>query len=202
MARDLSLHMQTDVAELAEPAAPGRGGSSTMPHKRNPVACAVALAAAVRVPGLVSTMLSGMVQEHERALGGWQAEWDTLPQIVQLAAGALQQMQFVAAGLVVDVDRMRTNIDATHGQIMAEAVTLALGSKIGRMAAHQLVERACRQASDSGQHLQHVLASQTQVTDHLSAAALRELFDPTGYTGASGAFVDRVLTSHRARCAH
>ena len=202
MARDLSLHMQTDVGELAEPAAPGRGGSSTMPHKRNPVACAVALAAAVRVPGLVSTMLSGMVQEHERALGGWQAEWDTLPQIVQLAAGALQQMQFVAAGLVVDIDRMRSNIDATHGQIMAEAVTLALGSKIGRMAAHQLVERACRQASDSGQHLQHLLASQTQVTDHLSAAALRELFDPAGYTGASGVFVDQVLTSHRARCAH
>ncbi|MFL6719149.1 MAG: 3-carboxy-cis,cis-muconate cycloisomerase, partial [Burkholderiaceae bacterium] len=95
LARDLSLMMQTDVAEVAEPSAPGRGGSSTMPHKRNPVGCAVALSAAVRVPGLVSTMLSGMVQEHERALGGWQAEWDTLPDIALLTSGALRQMREV-----------------------------------------------------------------------------------------------------------
>jgi 3-carboxy-cis,cis-muconate cycloisomerase len=136
MARDISLMMQTDVAEVAEPVAPGRGGSSTMPHKRNPVGCAVALTAAVRAPGLVATMLSGMVQEHERALGGWQAEWDTLPDIALLTSGALRQMRDVAAGLSVDAGRMRANLDITHGLIMGEAVMLALGAKIGRMAAH------------------------------------------------------------------
>ena len=129
IARDISLQVQTEVGELAEPAGEGRGGSSTMPHKRNPVSCAAVLATAVRVPGLVSIMLSGMVQEHERALGGWQAEWDTLPEIVMLAAGALRQVTYLAAGIEVDAARMRRNIDATHGQILAEAVTMALGEQ-------------------------------------------------------------------------
>jgi 3-carboxy-cis,cis-muconate cycloisomerase len=202
MARDISLHMQTDVAEASEPVAAGRGGSSTMPHKRNPVGCAVALAAAVRVPGLVSAMLSGMVQEHERGLGGWQAEWDTLPQIVQLTAGALQQMRQAASGLTIDTERMRRNLDATHGQIMAEAVTLALGGKIGRMAAHQLVERACRRADSSGRHLREVLAQEPQVTAELSAGELDRLLDPAGYTGEAAAFVDRVLQTHQRRNAN
>jgi 3-carboxy-cis,cis-muconate cycloisomerase len=199
MARDISLHMQTDVAEAAEPAAAGRGGSSTMPHKRNPVGCAVALAAAVRVPGLVATMLSGMVQEHERGLGGWQAEWDTLPQIMQLTAGALQQMRQVASGLTVDAARMRANLNATHGQIMAEAVTLALGGKIGRMPAHQLVERACHLASATGQELREVLAQDPQIGSELPAAELDRLFDPAGYTGEAQAFVDRVLQTYHCR---
>ncbi len=202
MARDISLHMQTDVAEASEPVAAGRGGSSTMPHKRNPVGCAVALAAAVRVPGLVSAMLSGMVQEHERGLGGWQAEWDTLPQIVQLTAGAVQQMRQVASGLSVDAERMRINLDATHGQIMAEAVTLALGGKIGRMAAHQLVERACREADSTGRHLREVLVQDPQVSAALPAGAIDRLFDPAGYTGAAAAFVDRVLQTHQRRNAN
>jgi 3-carboxy-cis,cis-muconate cycloisomerase len=199
MARDISLHMQTDVAEAAEPVAEGRGGSSTMPHKRNPVGCAATLTAAVRVPALVSTMLSGMVQEHERALGGWQAEWDTLPEIVQLTAGALQQMKQVASGLTVDVARMRDNLDTTHGQIMAEAVTLALGSKIGRMAAHQLVERACHSASKSGQHLRHVLALDPSVSAELPPDELDRLLDPSNYLGQAVTFVDRVLETHRRK---
>lgn len=201
MARDISLHMQTDVAELAEPVAAGRGGSSAMPHKRNPVGCAVALAAAVRVPGLVSVMLSGMVQEHERALGGWQAEWDTLPQIVQLTAGALEQMRQVASGLTVDSARMSDNLNATRGQIMAEAVTLALGSRIGRMAAHQLVEQACHVASGTGQHLRDVLQQDPEISSALQAGELERLFDPGGYTGAAKAFVDRVLQTYHRRIA-
>lgn len=201
IARDMALHMQTEVAELAEPIAAGRGGSSTMPHKRNPVGCSVALSVAVRVPGLVSTMLSAMVQEHERALGGWQAEWDTLPQIIELTGSALRQMRIVATGLTVDVDRMRVNLDATNGQIMAEAVTLALGVKIGRMAAHELIERACRTASDRNRNLSEVLAEDPLIVAQLSVVELRELFEPSGYTGESGVFVDRVLINHRARCA-
>jgi 3-carboxy-cis,cis-muconate cycloisomerase len=199
MARDISLHMQTDVAEVAEPVAEGRGGSSTMPHKRNPVGCAATLTAAVRVPALVSTMLSGMVQEHERALGGWQAEWDTLPEIVQLTAGALQQMKQVATGLTVDAARMRANLDITHGQIMAEAVTLALGGKIGRMAAHQLVEKACHSTAKSGQHLRQALALDPAVSAELSSDELDRLLNPANYLGQAVAFVDRVLETHRRK---
>jgi 3-carboxy-cis,cis-muconate cycloisomerase len=195
LARDLSLMMQTDVAELAEPSAPGRGGSSTMPHKRNPVGCAVALSAAVRVPGLVSTMLCGMVQEHERALGGWQAEWDTLPDIALLTSGALRQMRDVAAGLVVDAQRMRSNVDTTHGLIMGEAVMLALGARIGRMAAHKLVEQASACAAAAQRHLRDVIGEDEQLSQHLSPEELDRLFDPANYTGEAGAFVDRVLAS-------
>jgi 3-carboxy-cis,cis-muconate cycloisomerase len=197
IARDMSLQIQTEVGELAEPVAEGRGGSSTMPHKRNPVGCAATLAAAVRVPALVAMMLSGMVQEHERALGGWQAEWDTLPEIMRLSAGALRQMCDVAAGLNVDAARMRANLDATHGQIMAEAVTLALGAGIGRMAAHDLVERACRAASESGRHLRDVLRQEPEVSAHLSAADIDRLLNPAGYTGAAAAFIERVLETYR-----
>lgn len=199
MARDISLLAQTDVAEASEPVAEGRGGSSTMPHKRNPVSCAVALSAAVRVPGLVSVMLSAMVQEHERALGGWQAEWDTLPQIVELAAGSLQQMRQVASGLTVDAVAMRRNLDITNGQIMAEAITLAVGDKIGRMAAHQLVEHACHLASQTGQHLRDVLVQDAALLAVLSVIELERLFDPVGYTGQAAEFVDRVLQTHQRR---
>jgi 3-carboxy-cis,cis-muconate cycloisomerase len=203
MARDISLLMQTDVAEAAEPSAPGRGGSSTMPHKRNPVGCAAALTAAMRVPALVSTMLSGMVQEHERALGGWQAEWDTLPDIVLLTSGALRQMRDIAAGLQVDAARMRANLDMTHGLIMGEAVMLALGATIGRMAAHKLVEQASLQAAASGRHLREVLGSDAEVGRHLTADALDKLFDPANYRGEASAFVDRVLGSYeRSRHEH
>jgi 3-carboxy-cis,cis-muconate cycloisomerase len=199
MARDISLLTQTEVGEAAEPAAPGRGGSSAMPHKRNPVGCAVALSAAVRVPGLVAAMLAGMVQEHERALGGWQAEWDTLPQIVLLAAGSLRQMREAAEGLQVDPAAMRANLDITRGQLMAEAVTLALGAGIGRLTAHHLVGQACREASAQGRHLREVLAEKPEVTALLNAGQLERLFDPLGYTGQAAHFVERVLRTHYAR---
>lgn len=202
MARDISLHMQTDVAEAAEPVAHGRGGSSTMPHKRNPVGCAAALTAALRVPGLIATMLAGMVQEHERALGGWQAEWDTLPEIVQLTAGALQQMRQVAEGLTVNATRMRANLDATGGQIMAEAVTLALGASIGRLAAHQLVEAACHRAAGEGLHLRDVLLADPAISAELSPRQIDRLLDPANYLGQAAAFVDRVLHTHRQRNEH
>jgi 3-carboxy-cis,cis-muconate cycloisomerase len=197
MARDISLLMQTDVAEAAEPTAPGKGGSSTMPHKRNPVACAATLTAAVKLPGLVATVLAGMVQEHERALGGWQAEWDALPEIAVASFGALRQMREVAAGLSVDAARMRANLDITHGLIMGEAVMLALGGKIGRMNAHHLIEAASRKAAASGRHLREVLGEDQEVTRHLSSQELDALFEPVNYLGVSGAFVDRVLARHQ-----
>jgi 3-carboxy-cis,cis-muconate cycloisomerase len=199
MARDISLYMQTDVAEVAEPTGNGRGGSSTMPHKRNPVSSAAVLAAATRVPALVSTMLSAMVQEQERALGGWQAEWDTLPEIVQLAGGALQQMRSAVQHLTVDTERMRINLDSTRGLVMAESVMLALGARMGRLAAHQIIEAACERASATGKHLKEVLASDPLIAAELAPEQLERLLDPATYLGQAGTFVDRVLERHTHR---
>ena len=193
MARDLSLLMQTEVAEAFEPAGEGRGGSSTMPHKRNPVTAAVVLAAATRVPGLVATMLASMVQEHERGLGGWHAEWETLPELCSLAAGALRQMTETIEGLELDPVRMRANLEATNGLILAESVTMALAPGIGRLAAHELVERACRESVATRRHLRDVLAADAAIAAHLSPADLDRLFEPLAYVGQSAAFVERVL---------
>lgn len=134
MARDISLMVQTEVAELSEPFAEGRGGSSTMPHKRNPVACAAVLAAAVRIPGLVGTMLAAMLQEHERALGGWQAEWETLPEILSVAGDALEQMAGLLGGLEIHATQMAANLEITRGLIYAESVTMLLAKRFGRRA--------------------------------------------------------------------
>ncbi|TKC79215.1 3-carboxy-cis,cis-muconate cycloisomerase [Trinickia terrae] len=198
IARDISLQMQTEIGELAEPAAPGKGGSSTMPHKRNPVGCAAVLTAAARAPGLVATVLAGMVQEHERALGGWQAEWDALPDLARLAGGALAQTAQILAGLNVDVVMLALNLGVTHGLILGEAVMLALGDKIGRLDAHKLVEHASKTAAQTGQTLFDVLAADAAVTTHLSVARLRELLDPAQYVGQAHAYVDAVLTLHAA----
>lgn len=199
IARDISLQNQTEVAELFEPPGVGRGGSSAMPHKRNPVGCAAALAAAKRVPALVSTMLAAMDNEHERALGGWQAEWDTVPEIAALTAAALAQLRSVVEGLQVDAARMRANIDLTHGLVMAEPVSLALGTHIGRAQAHALVEAACHTAHNEGRSLLDVLQADSRVTQELPGSKLAQLFDPLAYTGEAGAFVDRALAAHRHR---
>ena len=195
IAQDVSLMMQTEIGEAFEPAAPGRGGSSTMPHKRNPVACAVVLAAATRVPGLVSVMLAAMVQEHERGLGGWQAEWETLPDICMLTAGALEQTAHLMEGLQVDAGRMRHNLEATHGLIMAEAVSAALAPKLGRAVAHALIEGACRRAVDKKESLRDILMRDAEVGKLLSSADLKRLCDPTNYLGAAEQLVDGVLAS-------
>jgi 3-carboxy-cis,cis-muconate cycloisomerase len=181
IARDISLAMQTEIGEASEPAAPGRGGSSTLPHKRNPVSSAVVLAAAARVPALVSVMLAAMVQEQERGLGNWLAEWETLPEICMLAAGALGHTTQVMEGLETDARRMRQNLDATRGLIMAEAVSLALAPKLGRQAANELVEVACGRALEQGASLRDVLEQDTKLAAHLSAAELDRLFDPQSY---------------------
>jgi 3-carboxy-cis,cis-muconate cycloisomerase len=199
IARDIALHAQTEIAELAEPNAPGRGGSSTMPHKRNPVACSAVLACVTRVPALVSTMLAAMVQEQERALGSWQAEWETLPEIAMLTSAALNHLRELMSGLSVDAARMRANIDITQGLVMAEAVSLALAPLIGRAAAHKLIEDACHKAVESGQSLRDILQSDPRRPAEFSAAKLDALFDPERYTGEAPAFVDRVLEHHRLR---
>jgi 3-carboxy-cis,cis-muconate cycloisomerase len=197
MARDISLHMQTEIAEVFEPAGEDRGGSSTMPHKRNPVTAAVVLSAATRVPGLVGTMLSAMVQEDERGLGDWHAEWETLPEIFRLTGGSLHQMATIVPHLEIDAARMRRNLDATQGLIFAEGVTMAMGKYIGKSAAHALVEVASRQARASGKHLREVLAQDRAVTERLSSAELDYLFAPENYLGVAEELVDRVVTASR-----
>lgn len=199
IAKDISLLMQTEMAEALEPGAPGKGGSSTMPHKRNPVGAAVVLAAAIRVPALVSVMLSAMVQEHERGLGNWHAEWETLPEICMLSAGALGHLVQVMEGLEVDEARMRHNLDATHGLILAEAVSAALAPKLGRDAAHGLIEAACRRAIEQDKPLREVLVRDTKVGKLLSAPELNRLCDPMNYLGAAEQLVDRVLANRAGR---
>ena len=193
IARDISLHAQTEIAELAEPAGEGRGGSSTMPQKRNPVTCATVLAAAQRVPGLVSAMFSCMLQEQERGLGGWQAEWETLPEIVCLAGGALHHLGEMLSGLHVDENRMRQNLDATRGLLFAEAVTMALGDRLGKMPAHMLLEAACKKARAENRHLKDVLREDRSLQGYLTPADLEGLFDVRNYLGSAEEFVRRVL---------
>jgi len=197
IARDISLHAQTEVGELSEPAAAGRGGSSTMPHKRNPVTAAVVLSAAARVPALVSTLLSAMVQEDERGLGGWHAEWESLPEIIMLSGGALHHLAETLPGLAIDSEKMHENLSLTNGLIFAEAVTMALGSKIGRLQAHQLVEAACQRALAERKDLRAILAQDREIARLLSSADLDQLFDPRRYMGAAELLIDRVLSSHQ-----
>jgi len=197
IARDISLHAQTEIAELSEPAAEGRGGSSTLPHKRNPVTCAVVLSASTRVPGLVSTMLSAMPQEHQRGLGSWHAEWETLPEILRLSGGALHHLAEMLPHLEVDSDRMRQNLDASQGLIFAEAVTMALADRMGRMPAHLLVEAACKKARTEKCHLKDVLRDEPGIRGHLAPADLESLFDARNYLGSAEEFVDRVISQAR-----
>ena len=198
LGRDLSLLMQTDVGEVFEPSAPGKGGSSTMPHKRNPVGAAVLIGAATRAPGLVATMLSAMPQEHERSLGLWHAEWETLPELCCLLSGALQQARLLLPGLEVDAARMRDNLDLTRGLVLAEAVSIALAQRIGRERAHHLVEQCCRQAVNDGRHLRAVLGDNADVAAELSATELDRLLDPSHYLGLAQSWVARAVAEHRA----
>lgn len=193
MARDTSLLAQTEVGEAFEPDEPGKGRSSTLPQKRNPVGASVALAAATRVPGLVATMLAAMPQEHERGLGGWQAEWETLPEVACLTAGALAQMTQVVESMELDSDRMRANLDLTHGVICAEAVALALALSVGKSEAHRLVREASHRALTQQTPLREALAGMPEVTARLSGDDLDRLCDPASVTGPAERLIQRVL---------
>ncbi|HEX3543822.1 MAG TPA: 3-carboxy-cis,cis-muconate cycloisomerase [Candidatus Acidoferrum sp.] len=199
IARDISLHMQTEIDELREPAEEGRGGSSTMPHKRNPVACATILAAAIRTPGLVATMLTAMIQEDERGLGGWHAEWETLAEIVCLTAGAMHQLADVVPRLEIDINRMRENLGVTKGLIFAEAITAAPGEKISRSQARELVDTASQRAIAERRHLRDVISDDQPISRHLTTEQLDSLFDPRNYLGTSSEFIDRVIQHYKSQ---
>jgi 3-carboxy-cis,cis-muconate cycloisomerase len=202
MARDITLLAQNEIAEVAEPASAGRGGSSTMPHKQNPVGSAIALAATQKVPGLVSSFLSAMVQEHERAAGGWQAEGSIVSGIIQNTGLAIACMAEVAEGLVVDPERMKANIAATHGVIFAERASMLLGKmllgkKMGRDQAHKLLEEASLKAVAGKRKLSEIMAEAPDIAQHLSNAALHDLENPEHYLGAAEEFRRALLASAR-----
>ncbi|KAA0984912.1 3-carboxy-cis,cis-muconate cycloisomerase [Pseudomonas sp. ANT_J28] len=198
LGRDISLLMQSEAAEVFEPSAPGKGGSSTMPHKRNPVGAAVLIGAATRVPGLLSTLFSAMPQEHERSLGLWHAEWETLPEICCLVSGSLKQALLVADGLEVDAERMARNLDLTQGLVLAEAVSIVLAQRVGRDTAHHLLEQCCKRAVAEQRHLRAVLGDEPQVTAELSNAELDHLLDPAHYLGQAHTWVERAVAEHSA----
>ncbi len=169
-----------------------------MPHKRNPVTAAIVLAAATRVPALVSSMLSAMVQEQERGLGGWHAEWEVLPEIISLTAGALHHLCDTVERLDVDAERMRANLEITRGLIFAEAAQMVLAEHIGRLPAHELITAACRRATETKRHLREVLAEDAIVKQHLRTTELNHLFVPERYLGVATELIDRVLAAHSA----
>ena len=189
IAKDVSLLMQTEVGEVFEGAGEGKGGSSTMPHKRNPVTCSAILANATRIPHLVASMLSAMPQEYERSAGLWHAEWEVLTQIMTLTAGTVERAIELIEGLEVDEKRMLANLEITKGLIYAENVSLALAPKIGKIQAHQLVEKACKSAISQQKHLKEVLLDLK-----IDLPNLEELFKPENSIGNSLEIIDTILT--------
>ncbi len=199
IAMDVKLLMQTEVSEVFEPYAPGRGSSSTMPQKRNPISCLYIHANVSVARQHAAALMDAMVADHERSTGPWEIEWVSLPEIFCLMSGALKQTKFVLQGLEVDAARMRANIDSTGGLVMAEAVAMALAEHIGRPAAHLILEQACAHAVANQQALLSVLTADTRVTAQLTVAEIEQLFQPLVYTGEALAFVDRVLAAHGHR---
>jgi 3-carboxy-cis,cis-muconate cycloisomerase len=198
MARDISLLMQHEVREASEPGGDGRGGSSTMPNKRNPTACALTLAAAHRVPGLVASYLSSMLQEHERGVGGWQAEWPIVAAVVQSTGVAISSMAEVAEGLSIDTQKMRVNLENTRGAIFAERAMMLLGAKLGRDVAHKVLDAAVTKSARECRSLSAVLAETPEVTAHLGPDDLGQLEAPEQYLGSAEAF-RKALTSDSDR---
>ena len=190
IARDLALLAQTEIGEAME-AQPG--GSSTMPHKQNPVGSSIILAAAVRAPGLVATMLAALPQEHERGLGGWQAEWVVLPELLLVTAGAARTLADVLETVKLDAARMRSNLDLTGGLVVAESVTMALAARMGKAEAHARVEEASQRAIRDGIPLAEALAADPEVFRHMARDEIERHLKPEAYLGSARTFVERVL---------
>ncbi|MXP63175.1 3-carboxy-cis,cis-muconate cycloisomerase [Roseomonas sp. M0104] len=192
-ASDVMLLMQTEVAEVAEPYSPGHGSASSMPQKRNPVSCEYVIAQAHSVQTLVPQMLGAMGVDQERGAGPWQTEPLALPQAFTLAHGALVQALTIAEGMTVDAARMRSNLEASGGLIMAEAVMMGLTPMLGRGGAHEAVARACDAALAERVTLAEALGRDSCVTAVLDAESLARLTDPASYLGSAAAFTDQVL---------
>jgi 3-carboxy-cis,cis-muconate cycloisomerase len=190
---DVKLMMQTEVEEVYEPFAQGRGSSSTMPQKRNPISCTYIHACVAMVRQNVAALLDAMVEDHERSTGPWEIEWIALPEIFCLSAGALAQARFLVGGLQVDPARMRANLDLTKGLVVSEAVMMGLGPALGRQRAHDLVYDICREVIAGKGTFLDLLAAVPEITAHMDRTQLAALLDPANYCGLAGEMVDRVL---------
>jgi 3-carboxy-cis,cis-muconate cycloisomerase len=197
IALDVKLMMQTEVEEVYEPFHEGRGSSSTMPQKRNPISSVYITALTSVVRQHVAALLDAMVEDHERATGPWEIEWIVLPEIFALSAGALAQTRFLLSGLQVDEKKMRANLDITRGLIVSEAVMMGLGPHLGRQYAHDLVYDICRKVIATGRPLLDLLAEDKEIAKHMNRAELAKLVDPANYLGVAGEMVDRVLAMRK-----
>jgi 3-carboxy-cis,cis-muconate cycloisomerase len=193
IARDVSLLMQNEVAEAAEPAAEGRGGSSTMPHKRNPIGCTVTIAAATRMPGLVASYLGAMAQEHERSVGGSQSEWPTVAAVIQTTGVAAASIAEIVEGLTIDSNRMRCNLEQTRGIVFAEKAMVLLAGELGREKTRELLETAVRKAVEQKRDFADVLADIPEITKILDKAALEKLAAAEDYLGSAESFRRELL---------
>lgn len=199
--RDITLLTQTEVAEVGEKSAAGRGGSSSMPHKRNPVSAIRTVSAAVRAPGLVATMLAAMPQELERAAGGWQAEWDTMAGLVAATREAADAMAEVLEGLTIDPARMRANLDMQGGVARAEGLANALAPHVGRDEAHRLVATACRRALSDGRPLVDAAIAEPAIATRLDHQSISNALDPAAFVAPARAVVERALRRWRPEMA-
>jgi 3-carboxy-cis,cis-muconate cycloisomerase len=197
LAFDVKLMMQTEVEEVQEPFHQGRGSSSTMPQKRNPISSVYITAQVAIVKQLVAALLEAMIEDHERATGPWEIEWITLPEIFMLTAGALAQTRFLVEGLQVNEQKMHDNIFITKGLIMSEAVMMGLGDRMGRNYAHDVVYDICREVVKTGRPLIDLLEENPEIRKHASRKELEKMLDPANYLGVAGEMVDRVLAMRK-----
>jgi 3-carboxy-cis,cis-muconate cycloisomerase len=198
IAGDVVLLAQSEVGEVSEGAAPGKGGSSAMPHKRNPVDAMLALAAARLALGVAPVITGALGQEHERAVGGWQAEWAALPHLFHYTGGSVERVRRVVAGLEVDVERMRANLDASGGLLLTESLTMALAERIGRPEAFELVQSVVAGAREAGITLAEAALGDRRLLAVLASEHINRTLDPAAYLGSSQAFIDRALAEYHA----
>jgi 3-carboxy-cis,cis-muconate cycloisomerase len=192
IAHDIVLLMQAEVAEVFERAGPN---GTPKPDKRRPPAATAALSAATLAPNLLAAIIAGQVQEHERAVGGWQAQWQAFPALLLVTSGALGAVADLAQGLEVDAERMRDNLEITQGLIMAEAASTALGAKIGRQEAQKIVDEGCRKAAAENRHLSSVLGEDARVTEQMTPGELARVFEPMSYQGVAQTLIERIVGS-------
>jgi len=198
IAEDVVLLAQTEVGEATEGAVPGKGGSSAMPQKRNPVDATSALAAARLAVGVVPVIFSAMTQEHERAVGAWQAEWAAIPTLFRYTSGAVEGVRCAVSGLQIDAARMRANLDLTGGLVMAESLTMALAPHLGRPEAYRIVQALCQRVLKGDEKLYQVALTDERVRAVLSAEEIKHALDPVTYVGSADAFIDRALHAYDA----
>jgi 3-carboxy-cis,cis-muconate cycloisomerase len=199
IAKDIALLSQTEIGEVSEPSEQDRGRSSAMPHKHNPVGSAVALTAALRVPGLLATLLAALPHEHERGLGGWQAEWETVPELMRLTSASARSMADVLEKLEVNEPRIVENLAMTGGLILSESLVVRLGRRVGPHTARTIVDGISARAAAARQSLLEAASADTRVTDVIPPAELRDLLSPAHYIGMADTLIDEMLSGWRRR---